>query len=180
MTVNHHSHFAPLDLWVQPYVCYKPKFITIKFSKMTHCKISFFWKSHLQRPTLLSIRWNKRTYSRGNNMIDFPFSRRSFQPRSPTSQADSEPPGKPKNTGVGSLSLLHGIFPIQESNWHLLHCRQILYQLSYQGRPEPPPTPPKMPPENAESVSMAKGEWNTVFFIDALIACIWVMKIIFV
>ena len=26
-----------------------------------------------------------------------------------------------------------GIFPTQESNWDLLHCRQILYQLSYQG-----------------------------------------------
>ena len=26
------------------------------------------------------------------------------------------PPGRPKNTGVGSLSLLHGVFPSQESN----------------------------------------------------------------
>ena len=43
----------------------------------------------------------------------------------------SEPPGKPKNTGVGSLSLLQEIFPTQESNWGLLHCRQILYQLSH-------------------------------------------------
>jgi len=51
-------------------------------------------------------------------------------------QADSlpaEPPGKPKNTGVVSLSLLQGIFPTQESNWGLLHGRWILYQLSYQG-----------------------------------------------
>ena len=37
------------------------------------------------------------------------------------------------NTGVGSLSLLQGIFLTQESNQGLLHCRQILYQLSYQG-----------------------------------------------
>ena len=44
----------------------------------------------------------------------------------------SEPPGKPKNTGVGNLSL-QGIFPTQESNWGLLNCRQILYQLRYQG-----------------------------------------------
>ena len=36
-----------------------------------------------------------------------------------------------QNTGVGSLSLLQWIFPTQESNWSLLHCRQILYQLSY-------------------------------------------------
>ena len=40
-----------------------------------------------------------------------------------------------KNTGVGSLSLLQGIFPTQESNQGLLHCRQTLYQLSYQGSP---------------------------------------------
>ena len=53
--------------------------------------------------------------------------------RSPTLQADSslsESPGKPKNTGVGNLSLLQGIFPTQELNWSLLHCRQILYHLS--------------------------------------------------
>ena len=37
-----------------------------------------------------------------------------------------------QNTGVGSLSLLQGIFPTQELNRGLLHCRQILYQLSYQ------------------------------------------------
>ena len=37
-----------------------------------------------------------------------------------------------QNTGVGSLSLLQGIFPTQESNWGVLHCRQMLYQLSYQ------------------------------------------------
>ena len=61
-----------------------------------------------------------------------------IKPRSPTLQADSllsEPPGKPKNTGVVSLSLLQGNFPNQESNQDLLHCRQILYQLSYQGSP---------------------------------------------
>ena len=56
------------------------------------------------------------------------------KPRCPALQADSlpsEPPGKPRNTGVGSLSLLQGIFPTQELNWDLLHCRQILYQLSH-------------------------------------------------
>ena len=45
----------------------------------------------------------------------------------------SEPPGKPRNTGLGSLSLLQGIFLTQELNQGFLHCRQILYQLSYQG-----------------------------------------------
>ena len=52
-------------------------------------------------------------------------------------QADSlpaEPQGKPKNTGVGGLSFLQRIFPTQELNWGLLHCRWTLYQLSYEGR----------------------------------------------
>ena len=61
-----------------------------------------------------------------------------IKPRSPTLQADSlpaEPPGKPMNTGVGSLSLLQGIFLTQELNRGFLHCRWILNQLSYQGSP---------------------------------------------
>ena len=61
-----------------------------------------------------------------------------IKPRSPALQADSlpaKPQGKPKNTGVGSLSLLQRIFPTQKSNQGLLHCRQNLYQLNYQGRP---------------------------------------------
>ena len=62
----------------------------------------------------------------------------SSQPRPPALQADflpSEPPEKPKNTGVGSLALLQGIFLTKELNQGLLHCRWILYQLSYQGSP---------------------------------------------
>ena len=42
--------------------------------------------------------------------------------RSHALQADSlpsEPPGKPQNTGAGSLSLLQGIFLTQELNWSL-------------------------------------------------------------
>ena len=38
-----------------------------------------------------------------------------------------------QNTGVGSLSLLQGIFPTQGSNPGLPHCGQILYQLSHKG-----------------------------------------------
>ena len=52
-----------------------------------------------------------------------------IKPKSPTLQMDSllsEPPGKPKNAGEGSLSLLQRIFSTQEWNWGLLHCRQIL------------------------------------------------------
>ena len=40
-----------------------------------------------------------------------------------------------QNTGVGSLSLLQGLFPTQGSNPGLLHCRGILYQLSHRGSP---------------------------------------------
>ena len=63
----------------------------------------------------------------------FLFSRGSSQPRSPALQVNSllsEPSGKSKSTGVGSLFLLQWIFPTQESNLCHLHCRQILYQLS--------------------------------------------------
>ena len=65
-----------------------------------------------------------------------------IKPRSPTLQVDSlpaEPQEKPKNTGagglntgMGGLSLLQWIFLTQESNRGLLHCRWILYQLSYE------------------------------------------------
>ena len=41
-----------------------------------------------------------------------------------------------QNTGVGSLALLQQIFPAQELNWGLLHCRWILYQVSYERSPE--------------------------------------------
>ena len=40
-----------------------------------------------------------------------------------------------QNIGVGSLSLLQGIFLTQELSRGLLHCRRILYQLSHQGSP---------------------------------------------
>ena len=66
------------------------------------------------------------------------FPTQGSNPGLPALQASSlpaEPQRKPKNIGVGSLSLLQGIFPTQESNQDLLHCRQIFYQLSYQGNP---------------------------------------------
>ena len=52
---------------------------------------------------------------------------------------DCSPPGssvrgnlQARYTGVGSHSLLQGIFLTQRLNLGLLHCRQILYHLSYQ------------------------------------------------
>ena len=59
--------------------------------------------------------------------VAFPFSRASFQPRDWTQVSriaggvlPAEPQGKPKNTSVGSLSLLQWIFMTQESN--LVSC----------------------------------------------------------
>ena len=63
--------------------------------------------------------------------VAFPFSRGTSPPRDHI----QIPQGKPKNTGVGSLSLLQWIFLTQELNQGLLNCRQILYWLSYQGNP---------------------------------------------
>ena len=82
--------------------------------------------------TIQSMEFSKPEYWSGK---PFPgpgdLSNPRIKPRSLTLQADSlsaEQKGKPKNTGVGSLSLLQCIFP---SNQGLLHCRRILYQLSY-------------------------------------------------
>ena len=74
--------------------------------------------------------------------VAFPFYRGSSQsgiePRAPIFWADSlpaEPQGNPKSTRVGILFLLQWTFLTQESNHDLLHCRWILYPLSYQGSP---------------------------------------------
>ena len=70
--------------------------------------------------------------------VAIPSSRGSSQPRNWTQVSyiagdslPSEPPAKPMNTRVGSLFLLQGNFLTQEWNQSLLHCRQILYQMSY-------------------------------------------------
>ena len=57
----------------------------------------------------------------------------SLQPHATPLYSPWNSPGQ--NTGVGSISLLQGIFPIQGQNPDLPHCRQILYQLSHQRSP---------------------------------------------
>ena len=52
-----------------------------------------------------------------------------------TTSATWEALSPSKNTGVGSHSLLQGIFLTQKLNLGLPHCRQILYCLSHQGSP---------------------------------------------
>ena len=84
--------------------------------------------------TIQSLEFSRPEYSSGQPFRspgDLPNPR--IEPRSPTLQTDSlpaKPQGKPKNTGVGSHSVLQGIFSTQELNLSLLHCRQILYQLA--------------------------------------------------
>ena len=61
------------------------------------------------------LEWEAVPFSRGS-------SHSGIEPRSPTPQVNSlpaEPQGKPKNTGVGSLSLLQRICLSQESNLEL-------------------------------------------------------------
>ena len=86
------------------------------------------------QPHIQSMEFSRLEYWSGQPFPspgDLPNPRKEL--RSPSLQADSlpaEPQGMPKNTEVGSLSFLQWIFPTQESNWGLLHCRQILYQLT--------------------------------------------------
>ena len=114
-------------------------------SPLSHYCWKWKWKS-LSRVRLFVTPWTIQSmkFSRPEYWGRQPFPspgdlpNPGIEPRSPALQEDSlpaEPQGKPKNTGVGSLSLLQRIFPTQKLNWGLLRCRQILYQLSYQGSP---------------------------------------------
>ena len=95
--------------------------------------------SDFLRPHGLSMEFSRPEYWSG---LPFPspgnLPNPGIEHRSPALQADSlpaEPPEKPKTTGVGSLTLLQGIFLTHELNWGLQHCRWTLYQLSYEGNP---------------------------------------------
>ena len=72
-----------------------------------------------------------------------------------------------QNTGVGSLSLLQGIFPTQVVNPGLPHCRRILYQLSHKGNPRilewvgDPFSSRSSQPENQPRVSCTAGRFFT-------------------
>ena len=101
---------------------------------------------------LFAIPWTVQSmeFSRPEYWSGYPFPSPGDLPnprikaRSSTSRADSlpaEPQGKSENTGMGSLSLHQWICLTQELNRGLLHCRRILYQLSYQGSPVNPCAP---------------------------------------
>ena len=80
------------------------------------------------------LEWGTMLSSRGS-VLPNP----GTEPWSPALQAyslPSVPPGKSKNPEVGSPSLLQGNFLTQGSNQSLLHCRRILFHLSYLGSPK--------------------------------------------
>ena len=86
----------------------------------------------------------------------------------------AEPQEKPKNTEVGSLSLLQQIFLAQELNQGLLHCRKILYKLSYEGRPSFPSPPITGPIQAKESGSTAYSKSPSLWGLwDSLISGIF-------
>ena len=84
------------------------------------------WKP-LSRVWLFATPWTVQN-SPDQNTVQNPPGQNTAQ-NSPGQNTVQNSPGQ--NTGVGSLSLLQGIFSTQGSNPGLLHCRQILYQLSH-------------------------------------------------
>ena len=94
---------------------------------LSHSAVSDFATPQIearQTPLSMGILSGKNTGVGGHALLQGNLPNPGVELRSPALQADSlpsEPPGKPKNTGEGSLSLLQGIFPTQESNWCLLH-----------------------------------------------------------
>ena len=76
----------------------------------------------------------------------------------------------------GSLSLLQGMFPTQESNRGLLHCRQILYQLNYQEAPKYL-CPWNSPGQNTGvgSCSLRQGIFPTQGSNPGLLHCRWIL-----
>ena len=94
---------------------------------LLHCRRILYQLSHKGSPRRLE--WVAFSFSRGRTQVE---------PRSLALQADSlpaEPQGKPKNTAVGSLSLLQKIFPTQDPNRGLLHCGRIFLPTELSGKP---------------------------------------------
>ena len=104
----------------------------------SHIQCSCLEKCYGQRSLVGSSPWGHRE----SDMTEHSSTQRTSYVKVKVSQwcpalcnpLDCSPWNSPgQNTGVGSFSLLQGIFPTQGSNPGLPHCRQILYQLSHQG-----------------------------------------------
>ena len=114
------------------------KFLTVQDSALSWSPASVSSKSESHSVLCNSATQNIQSmeFSRPEYWSGEPFPspgdrpKQGIKPKSLTLQENSLPPepqGKPKNSRVGSLSLLQGIFPTHKSKWGLLHCRWILY-----------------------------------------------------
>ena len=136
----HICHFlAPFQRLLRYEICSR-KSCCLKFARTIHTAIAAVvsdfvtaWTAAYQAP--LTLGFSRQEYLSGLPCPppgDLP--NPGIEPGSPALRVDSlpsEPPGKLKNTEVDSLSLLQGIFPTQDLTWGFLHCRWVLYQLSY-------------------------------------------------
>ena len=108
--------------------------VTIFISENRSVMSDSLWPHGLYNP------WNSPGQK---EWVAFPFSRGSSQPRDGTQISHiagafftSWAIREAQEYWVGSLFLLQWVFPTQELNQGLLHCRRIIYQLSYQGSPD--------------------------------------------
>ena len=107
-------HFTH-QLYRNPFTIPLP-ILDIFTSSMRKVKVTQLCPTLCDSWTIESMEFSKPEYESGQLFLspgDLPNS--GIESRSPSLQADSlpaEPPGKPKNTGVGSLSLLQGIFQL--------------------------------------------------------------------
>ena len=127
-TIMHPKEYMKPLLWSIT-VKWVPVNHDIKNSVFSLSVVSDSLQPHGLQPTRFLCPWGFSRQERQNGLLcpppgDLP--NPGIEPRSSALQADSlpaEPPGKPKNTGVGILFLLWGIFLTQESNQGLLHWR---------------------------------------------------------
>ena len=82
----------------------------------------------------------------------------------PGSSVHGDSPGK--NTRVGCHALLHSIFPTQESNPHLPHCKQILYHLISQGNPQESSPTPRLECVNSSALNLLYGPTLTFGYMS--------------
>ena len=104
--------------WVAPAFCLLANWVV---ERKSMCR-----KQPFRRPSVVS-----NDFATYVQRLFVTLRRNSLQPHGLYSPQNSSG----QNTGVGSLSLLQGIFPTQGLNPGLPHCRRILYQLSHQGSP---------------------------------------------
>ena len=125
---------------------------SVSASQRTLSTVTVAWKQVIKNKQT-----NKQTKKQGHSVVTG-----SLWPRGLYSLWNS--PGQ--DTGVGSLSLLQGIFVTQGSNSGIPHCRQIPYQLSPKGSPRIlewvvyPFSSGSSQPRNQTRVSCIAGRFN--------------------